>query len=62
MKCIKWERLNIPPDVIACDGVRSYKGRHANYNNFKCVVDDTEYVLSKLLNAEIVALSMNREE
>ena len=54
--------IEYTPDVIACDVVRSYKGRHANYNNFKCVVDDTEYVLGKLLNAEIVALSMNREE
>ena len=58
----KMGEIEYTPDVIACDGVRSYKGRHANYNNFKCVVDDTEYVLSKLLNAEIVALSMNKEE
>ena len=56
------KEIKYAPDVISCDGVRSYKGRHANYNNFKCVVDDTEYVLSNLLNAEIVALSMNKEE
>ena len=58
----KMKEIEYAPDVIACDEVRSYKGRHANYNNFKCVVDDTEYVLGKLLNAEIVALSMNKED
>ena len=56
----KMKEIEYAPDVIAYDETRSYKGRHANYNNFKCVVDDTEYVLSKLLNTEIVALSMNR--
>ena len=56
----KMGEIEYTPDVIACDEVRIYKGRHANYNNFKCVVDDAEYVLGKLLNAEIVALSMNK--
>lgn len=58
----KMGEIEYTPDVIACDEVRIYKSRYVNYNNFKCVVDDTEYVLSKLLNAEIVALSMNKEE
>ena len=58
----KMGEIEYTPDVIVCDRVSSYKGRHTNYHNFKCVVDDTEYVLSKLLNAEIVALSMNKEE
>ena len=58
----KMGEIECTPDVIACDEVRSYKSRHVNYNynNFKCVVDDAEYVLGKLLNAEIVALSMNK--
>lgn len=58
----KMKEIKYAPDVISCDEVRIYKSRHVNYNNFKCVVDDTEYVLSNLLNAEIVALSMNKEE
>lgn len=56
----KMGEIEYTPDVIAYDEVRIYKGRHANYNNFKRVVDDAEYVLGKLLNAEIVALSMNK--
>lgn len=56
----KMGEIEYTPDVIACDEVCSYKSRHVNYNNFKCVVDDAEYVLGKLLNAEIVALSMNK--
>lgn len=58
----KMKEIEYTPDVIACDEIRTYKSRHVNYNNFKCVVDDVEYVLGKLLNAEIVALSMNKEE
>ena len=56
----KMKEIEYTPDVIVCDGVRGYKSQHVNYNNFKCVVDDAEYVLGKLLNAEIVALSMNK--
>lgn len=49
----KMKEIEYAPDVIACDEIRIYK---------KCVVDDAEYVLDKLLNTEIVALSMNKEE
>ena len=56
----KMKEIEYTPDVIVCDGIRGYKSQHVNYNNFKCVVDDAEYVLDKLLNAEIVALSMNK--
>lgn len=58
----KMKEIEYTPDVIACDEIRIYKSQHVNYHNFKCVVDDAEYVLDKLLNAEIVALSMNKEE
>lgn len=58
----KMRDIKYAPDVIAYDEIRTYKSQHVNYNynNFKCVVDDAEYVLGKLLNAEIVALSMNK--
>ena len=60
----KMGEIEYVPDVMAYDEISIYKSRHVNYNynNFKCVVDDAEYVLGKLLNAEIVALSMNKEE
>lgn len=58
----KMKEIEYAPDVIICDEIRIYKSQHVNYHNFKCVVDDAEYVLDKLLNAEIVALSMNKEE
>ena len=58
----KMGEIEYAPDVIAYDEISIYKSRHVNYNynNFKCVVDDAEYVLGKLLYAEIVALSMNK--
>ena len=56
----RMREIEYVPDVIAYDEIRIYKSQHVNYNNFKCVVDDAEYVLGKLLNAEIVALSMNK--
>ena len=56
----KMGEIEYVPDVMAYDEISIYKSQHVNYNNFKCVVDNAEYVLGKLLNAEIVALSMNK--
>ena len=58
----KMGEIEYAPDVITCDEIRIYKSQHVNYHRFKCVVDDAEYVLNKLLNVGIVALSINREE
>ena len=58
----KMKEIEYAPDVITCDEISIYKSRHVNYHCFKCVVDDVEYVLDKLLKADIVALSMNKEE
>ena len=60
---IKWEDYPFCiPLLYKASGIITAQNTNYNYNNFKCVVDDAEYVLGKLLNAEIVALSMNREE
>lgn len=59
---VKTREIPYAPDVIVYDEISSYKNSLVSPKYFKCVVDDSEYVLGALLNSEIIALSLNKDE